>query len=77
MKEIINTITVIIIAIIFIMIAGIFLYKHENADILDKNPIYFALGIAFAGGGSSIIFNLLQKNILPSHLRDRINLIKK
>jgi hypothetical protein len=75
-KDVINTITIIVIALIFIMIAGIFLYKHENCNILEKNPMFFALGIVFASGGASILFNLITKSILPDDLKERINTIK-
>lgn len=76
-KHIINIITVIIIAMIFILIAGNFLYIHENSDVMEKNPIFFALGLAFAGGGSSILFNLVSKNFLPKELHNEISEIKK
>ncbi len=77
MKHIINIITIIIIAIIFILIAGNFLYIHENSSVLEKNPFYFALGIAFASGGASILFSLFSKNILPTELSEEISNIKK
>jgi hypothetical protein len=77
LKHYINLTTIIIIAVIFILIAGNFLYIHEKSEMPHKNPIYFALGIVFASGGASILFNLLNKNILPTELYEEISNIKK
>lgn len=76
LKHYINLATIIVIAIIFIMISGIFLYIHENSDVLVKNPLYFALGLAFASGGATILFNIFSKNILPTELHMEIDDIK-
>lgn len=77
LKHYINLLTVIIISVIFILIAGIFLYLHESQDLEKKEPIYFAMGIVFASGGASIIFNMFIKNLLPTELYDEIDHIKK
>ncbi len=76
LKHYINVLTIIAIAITFILISGIFLYIHEHSEVLTKNPLYFALGIAFAGGGSSILFELFSRNMLPVELHQEIENIK-
>ena len=76
-KRWINFMTIIVLAVICIHIAGIFLYKHESMNILDKQPIYFALGIGFAGLGSGILLTLLKNFILPAELNNELTSISR
>ncbi len=59
------------IALIFIVFSGIFLYMNENLPTEERNPLFFALGIAFASGGASIIFNMIVKTF-PEHIHKEI-----
>ena len=71
-KKIINFITIIILAMICINVAGIFLYKHERMNMLEKNPIYFALGIGFAGLGAGILLALFRSYLIPKELNQTL-----
>ena len=72
----INVLTIFILALIFIHIAGICLYKHEHTDIRHKNPIYLAMGFGFAGLGGSILLSLLEARLLPKPLREEILMLR-
>jgi hypothetical protein len=61
----VNYAIIIIISISFIFIGGVFIYKHESATFAEKNPIYFALGIAFAGSGGKLVSSMILNSILP------------
>ena len=72
----IGLLTVVILAMIFICTGGAFLYKHNKDPLEKRNPIYFSLGIAFAGAGGSIISGIAQAVLVPPHIRSHINEIK-
>jgi hypothetical protein len=61
----VNNAIIIIISIAFIFIGGVFLYKHDSVPFAEKNPIYFALGIAFAGSGGKLVSSMILNSILP------------
>jgi hypothetical protein len=61
----VNYAIIIIISIAFIFIGGVFIYKHESVPFAQKNPIYFALGIAFAGSGGKIVSSMILNTVLP------------
>jgi hypothetical protein len=76
-KKILNTTTTMLIALTFIIISGILIYTHENMPLTEKNPIYFALGIAFASGGASIFFGMLSNHALPDEIAERVTEARK
>jgi hypothetical protein len=61
----VNNAIIIIISIAFIFIGGVFLYKHDSVPFAQKNPIYFALGIAFAGSGGKLVASMILNAMLP------------
>jgi hypothetical protein len=61
----VNNAIIIIISIAFIFIGGVFLYKHDSVPFAQKNPIYFALGIAFAGSGGKLVSSMILNAMLP------------
>lgn len=67
---------VILLSITLILIGGSFLYKHNQARPHERNPLYFAIGIAFAGGGGQIISSIALALLVPSHILTHINEIK-
>ncbi len=71
-KKILNTVTTLVIALTFIIISGILIYTHDNTPLENKDPIYFALGIAFASGGASVFFGMLSKHILPDEIAEKV-----
>ncbi len=77
MQKFINSITIIVISIIFMLCAGIFLYLHESEELENKFPLYFAAGIILASWGANILFHMFIKNVLPDELYTEINNIKK
>ena len=72
LPQAINFAIVIVIAIIFIFIGGSCLYMHNKTDDTKKNPLYFALGIAFAGAGGSIISHAAMGVMIPPVIRSMI-----
>lgn len=72
----IGLVIVILLAMSFICLGGAFLYKHSQAPMEVRNPLYFAMGVAFAGAGGSIISGLAQAVLVPHHIRSHINDIK-
>ena len=72
----IGFVIVVILAITFIFIGGAFIYKHGSDPLEKRNPLYFALGIAFAGAGGQIISGIAQAILVPPHIRNQINDIK-
>mgnify|MGYP000299382484 CR=1 FL=1 len=77
MKININSLTIIVISIIFILGSGIFLYLHESEPVEKKIPIYFAMGIILASWGANLLFSMFIKNVLPHELYSEIiNIIK-
>ena len=68
----VNYAIIIIIAISCIFLGGIFIYKHDSATITEKNPIYFALGIAFAAIGGKLISSMVLNSILPESINNNI-----
>ncbi len=77
MQNIINSITIAVISMIFILCAGIFLYLHESEELENKFPLYFAAGIILASWGANILFHMFIKTVLPGELYAEINNIKK
>ena len=67
---------VLLLAIVLILIGGSFLYKHNQAHPHERNPLYFAIGIAFAGGGGQIISSIAWALLIPPHIRTHINEIR-
>lgn len=72
----IGLLTVILIAMILILVGGGFLYKHGQLPPHARNPLYFAIGIAFAGGGGQIISSIAQAILIPPNIRSHINEIR-
>jgi hypothetical protein len=77
LQKAVNSLTIAIISIIFMLCAGIFLYLHESEELENKFPLYFAAGIILASWGANILFHMLIKNVLPCELYEEINSIKK
>jgi hypothetical protein len=71
-RKSVNYAIIIVISIAFICIGGVFLYKHNSATYAEKNPIYFALGIAFAGSGGKLVSTIVLNSILPQDVKDDI-----
>jgi hypothetical protein len=61
----IHLITVILIAIGLIFLGGSLFYIHSTQQSHERNPIFWALAIALASGGGSILINLIFKTVLP------------
>ena len=72
LNTIFSNIIILIFSIICIYIAGTVLYIHDNMPNGKKNPIYFALGIAFAGTGGSILTKFLFNTVLPNKINKEI-----
>ena len=66
----IRSLTIIIIGIIFLLISSIFLDIYDNSNILERNPIYRALGFGFATTGGAVIFNIISNLLIPSDLKE-------
>jgi hypothetical protein len=68
----INLAIVVAVAMIFIFIGGAGLYTHNHQPTEKKNPTYFAVGIAFAGVGGSILAQLVLGLLVPADIRSLI-----
>jgi hypothetical protein len=71
-RKYVNYAIVIVISIAFIFIGGVFIYKHESVTYAEKNPIYFALGIAFAGSGGKLVSSMVLNSILPPDIKSNL-----
>jgi len=72
----VGLVIIVLLAAIFIFTGGAFIYKHSKDPMESRNPLYLALGIAFAGAGGQIISGIAQAILVPPHIRTHINEIK-
>lgn len=72
----INLAIIIVMSIGFIFLGGVFMYKHHSVPYAEKNPIYFAFGIAFAGGGGRLLTSLIMSYMIPNEVLGDMNKIK-
>lgn len=67
-QENINLITVIILAMVFMTIGGIFYDIHSHLPLHEREPIYWPMSIGFSSAGGALIIGLLMKTLLPIDL---------
>ncbi len=72
----IGLLIVVILAVSFIFIGGSFLHTYNQAPTAERNPLYFAIGIAFAGAGGQSIAGMIQALLVPPHIRSQMNDIR-
>jgi hypothetical protein len=72
----IHLITVILIAIGLIFLGGSLFYIHSTPQPHERNPIFWALAIALASGGGSILINLISKTMLPLQISQKMRELK-
>jgi hypothetical protein len=75
-QENIHLISVIILSLGLIFLGGALFYKHNDPPLHERNPIFWALAIALASGGGSILLGLIFKTLLPKELSNTIKNIK-
>jgi len=63
---------IVMVAMIFIYIGGASMYMHSKMSDEKKNPLYFSIGIAFAGAGGSIISHMVMGALVPPNIRAAI-----
>jgi hypothetical protein len=68
----IHLITVILISIGLIFLGGSLFYMHSTPQPHERNPIFWALAIALASVGGSILINLIFKTILPVQISQKM-----
>jgi hypothetical protein len=73
----INLLTIILLAMSFICIGGVFYDLSSSQDMHMRQPLFWPLAIGFSSGGGSIIIGLLLKHLLPTELMDEMRSIKK
>lgn len=59
-----------------ILLGGMFIYFYNIAGVHDRNPLYWALGIAFAGSGGAIISKIIMAVLLPADLLKQIRIAR-
>ena len=67
-QENVHLISIILISMGLIFIGGALFYQHSVLPIHERNPVFWALAIALASGGGSVLVGLIMKNILPEDL---------
>ena len=75
-QENIHLITIIIISMGLIFLGGSFFYQHSYPPIHERNPMFWALAIALAGGGGSVLIGLILKHLLPMQLSNQMRALK-
>ena len=73
----INLISVIIISLGLIFLGGALFYQHNASPLHERNPIFWALAIALASGGGSVLVGLIFKTLLPKELSETMRGLKK
>ncbi len=68
-QQLVNILTIIVISFVCIYISGICSHLYESKDKNRRNPVFWALGIGFAGLGAGILLMLLEIHFLPEHIR--------
>lgn len=64
----IHLISIIFISMGLIFIGGALFYQHSTLPIHERNPMFWALAIALASGGGSVLVGMIMKHILPEDL---------
>ena len=71
--KIFGTLTLIVIALIFLYAGSGMHFIYESQPYQNKNPLYWTFGVSFAYMGAGILSALLLTSILPSHLMETIS----
>jgi hypothetical protein len=75
-KSNIHLIIIILISIGMIFLGGALFYMHNTPPPHERNPIFWALAIAIASGGGSILTGLMYKTLLPTEISKSIKELK-
>jgi drug/metabolite transporter (DMT)-like permease len=75
-KSNIHLITIIFISIGLIFIGGALFYQHSAPPVHERNPIFWALAIALASGGGSVLVGIIMKHLMPYEISQQMKTYK-
>jgi len=76
-RENVNLLTIILIAMSFICIGGVFYDLSNSQDMHMRQPLFWPLAIGFSSAGGSLMIGLLLKHFLPIEIMEEMRSIKK
>lgn len=76
-RKIVNLLTIILIAMSFICIGGVFNDLSNSQDMHMRQPLFWPLAIGFSSAGGGLILGLVLKHFLPFELIEEMRNIKK
>lgn len=73
----VNLLTIILIAMSFICIGGVFYDLSNSQDMHMRQPLFWPLAIGFSSAGGALMIGLLLKHFLPFEIMEEMRSIKK
>jgi hypothetical protein len=56
---------------------GALFYQHSAPPVHDRNPIFWALAIALASGGGSVLMGIIMKHLMPYEISQKMKTYKE
>ena len=75
-QENLHLVSIIFISLGLIFLGGALFYQHSAPPIHKRNPIFWALAIALASGGGSVLIGIIMSQIMPCDLIKQMQLYK-
>jgi amino acid transporter len=72
----VNLLVIIILAMIFITIGGIFYDVHSHLQLYEREPILWPLAIGFSTAGGALILGLMLRHFVPVDVMNEMRNIR-